>query len=686
MRTRHGHGHREPQMFSIRRIFTLATMCALLAACGGGGGGGGNNNPPGGGNNPPTYTVTVSPGSVQFSALARGTLPAAQDVTATFNGEGLVVGTLPGTNLPSWLNITVVGSPTASPAQVRFTVTTSGTTAESLSTTIRFVTGKADGSQAVTKDVQVTYTITDPLDVDVTSLEFDATTGTAAAPRTVQVLGSGTSWTASSDQPWLTLSRTSGTDSGPLEITADATSLAAGEHTAELHVADTLSSTVRDVPVTFSVSANRWNVARTGVQLLAFTDSAARPAHVVVTNDGGTSATWTAISQADWLDLTTSGASGDAITIEPNALANSLSDNTIYIATVTISGDGLQDETLRVGFFRSSAAEPTAVGATLNLSTSTQPAGLAIDPIRPYAYVGLSTNTVRRVNLLTGAVTTLLTAAPAAKISRIVVSGDGQYLYASSIGSTGDVLRFNLDVGVPLAALPKMTNCCAQELVWVRSRGVPLLVTGHFEVYNAETGASQTPVDVPADGLTKFDYLAAMSDGSEIWAVDSISATGGACSRAASYHVLTRPQDGTGYLAPFRSSAPLIAQSAACPSISQLASSADSANVEVIGQNAGGTVAFFEGPRAGAVSEIASQRHYEHLGVASNGQKALSYLGLNGAFSDGIEVLDANNGVVHTFQQLQVMEGVRFSADDRFLVVLGNSQGTNGDLLVLKIP
>jgi hypothetical protein len=632
------------------------------------------------------YTVSVAPGSVQFSALARGALPAAQDVTATFTGESLVVDTLPGTSLPSWLNLSIVGSPTASPAQVRFTVTTTGTEADSLATTIRFVTAKSDGTLPVTKDVTVTYTITDPLDLDTTSLEFDATTGTSAAPRTVQVLGSGTNWIASSNQPWLTLSQTSGTNSGSIEVTANATSLAAGTHTAEVRVEDTLASTVRTVPVTFHVSANRWNVARTGVQLLAFTDSAARPAHVVVTNDGGTAATWTATANVQWLDVTASGANGDTLTITPGATAGTLGADAIFIATVTVSSsDGIQSDTLRVGYFRSSAPEPTAVQAALDLSTSVQPAGLAIDPIRPYAYVGLSTNTVRRVNLLTGTVFTLFTAAADAKIGRVVVSGDGRYLYASSIGSDGDVLRYDLDFGVPLSALSKMTNCCAQELAWVRSRGVPLLVTGHFEVYNAESGVAQTPVNVPVDGLTKFDYLAAMSDGEEIWAVDSVSATGDACTRAASFSVVTRPEDGTGHLAPFRDSAPLIGQSAFCPNISQLASSTDGANLEVIGQNAGGTVAFFEGARGGAVSEIASTRHYEHLGVGLDGLKALSYLGSNGAFSDGIEVLDANNVLVHTFEQLQAMEGVRFSGDDRFLVVIGNSQSAAGDLQVLKI-
>lgn len=666
-------------------------MCAFLAACGGGGGGGGNNNPPGGsnppggGSNPPTYTVSVTPGSVQFSALARGTLPAAKDVTATFNGEGLVVGTPTGASLPSWLTVSVVGSPTSTPAQVRFSVNTTGTTADSLSTTVRFVTGKADGSQVATQDVPVTYTITDPLALDVTSLTFDATANTMAAPRTVAVLGSGTSWTVASDRTWLTVAPASGTNSGLVEVTANAASMSAGIRRGQLRFVDTVSGDVRTVDVTFNISSNRWNVARTGVQLLGFTDSAARPAHVVVTNESGTAATWTATTDVNWLNVTSSGASGDTLTIEPDAtLAASLSDDTIYIATVTVSGGGIQTDTLRVGFYRSSAAEPTDVHAPLDLSTSVQPAGLAVDPIRPYVYVGLSTNTVRVVNIVTGAVLPLFTAAADAKIGRIVVSGDGQFLYASSIGSTGDVLRFNLDVGVPLAALPKVANCCAQELVWLRSRGVPLLVTGHFEVYNAATGAAQTPVNVPVDGSTKFDYLAGISDGSELWAIDNVSATGDACSRAASFHVVSRPADGSGYLTPFRSG-PKIGLTTACPSISQLASSSDGANVELIGQNAGGTSAFFEGPRGGAVTQIASQRQYEHLAVGSSGLKALSFVG-TGVFADGIEVLDAANGVVHTFEQLQGMEGLRFSSDERFLLVLGNSQSASGDLHVLKIP
>jgi hypothetical protein len=233
------------------------------------------------------------------------------------------------------------------------------------------------------------------------------------------------------------------------------------------------------------------------------------------------------------------------------------------------------------------------------------------------------------------------------------------------------------------ASLPKGTNCCAQELVWTRLRGVPLLVTGHFEVYNAATGAAQTPVSVPVDGATRFNYLSAMKDGSELWAVDPDAVS---CASAASFRIETRPADGSGYLVPFRDVAPVIDQSNFCPSISRLESDADIASVHVIGQNTSGTVAFFKGATDGPLNEIASQRHYEHLAVSTNGLDALSFLGSGGAFSDGVEVLDANNAEVHTFEQLRLIAGVRFSADNRFIVVLGNASGVGGDLLVLKIP
>lgn len=75
-----------------------------------------------------------------------------------------------------------------------------------------------------------------------------------------------------------------------------------------------------------------------------------------------------------------------------------------------------------------------------------------------------------------------------------------------------------------------------------------------------------------------------------------------------------------------------------------------------------------------------------YLAVSASGPKALSFLGSGGSFADGIEVLDATNSLVHTFEQLQLMAGVRFSADERFLVVIGNASGVGGDLPVIKIP
>ena len=81
-------------------LFRAAVLLALacLAGCGGGGGGGG------GASDGPQYSISVSPASVSLSGVVEG--PAqTQDVTVTFRGDGVVVGTLPGQTAPPWLTV-----------------------------------------------------------------------------------------------------------------------------------------------------------------------------------------------------------------------------------------------------------------------------------------------------------------------------------------------------------------------------------------------------------------------------------------------------------------------------------------------------------------------------------------------------------------------------------------------------
>ena len=127
----------------VRRTATLVTLTVFLAACGGGGGGGGSG---------PSYSISLSPTSVSLNGVTGAAAPQ-QAVVVTFQGDGVVVGTPPGQTAPPWLS---VNAPAQSTSPVTVTISAFNTTAPgNYSATLRFATGKADGSNVVYKDVPV---------------------------------------------------------------------------------------------------------------------------------------------------------------------------------------------------------------------------------------------------------------------------------------------------------------------------------------------------------------------------------------------------------------------------------------------------------------------------------------------------------------------------------------------------
>ena len=134
---------------SICRIAILLTAAVLATACGGGGGGA---------NGGPSYSISVSPSSVALNGV-RGATPADQAVVVTFRGDGVVIGTLPGQTIPAWLSVSAPSQST-SPVTVHISAASS-TQPGNYSTTLRFATGKTDGSNVVYKDVPVALQMVD---------------------------------------------------------------------------------------------------------------------------------------------------------------------------------------------------------------------------------------------------------------------------------------------------------------------------------------------------------------------------------------------------------------------------------------------------------------------------------------------------------------------------------------------
>lgn len=136
-----------------RTLFYVA--CTLvLCACGGGGGDG--NSSGNGSSNPPSYSVTASQTSLSLHHMV-GTLATSaylrQRITLTYSGPMLDV-----QNIPDWLFVAADSPPNQSPKA--FLIGPNfGVGVGDYSTTLRFRTANADGSNAVFTDVAVSLQV-----------------------------------------------------------------------------------------------------------------------------------------------------------------------------------------------------------------------------------------------------------------------------------------------------------------------------------------------------------------------------------------------------------------------------------------------------------------------------------------------------------------------------------------------
>jgi hypothetical protein len=353
----------------------LALMSVLICGCGGGGGGGGGT---GGG---PSTSITLDRTTVTLTTDAPS-----QNVVATFRGDGVVVGTLPGTTAPSWL---AVSAPQTGTSPVSVSITAFATMPPGrYATTLRFATGKADGSQVVFQDVNVTFTVDHVLSPAAMRPAYTAgASGFSSAPgfsSALTLVTDGATWQASSNQPWLTVTPTSGTGGTTLTATVSNT-LAPGQYTGTITVRDTLTNRTRTTLVDLAVNPRLLAVRPRGVAMTSNASYSVMTRTVQVIDTAGLGGHWTASDDAPWLQV---AAAPDAHSLTLTADDTGLADG-IYYATVTVAPDqepGLTNTTaVKVGLYvdHTSTAAPAAI-VTGNILGAN---AIAADPIRPYAYV-----------------------------------------------------------------------------------------------------------------------------------------------------------------------------------------------------------------------------------------------------------------------------------------------------------
>jgi hypothetical protein len=178
-----------------------------------------------------------------------------------------VVGTLPGQTQPAWLVLEAYSQ--SSPTQFSFPirVVTAGLAPGTYSTTLRFVTGDANGNNAVFSDLPVTLTLREafkvtqagaipgPLSIAFDGIVSGATVVTPGAGHALDVSGEGIAWSVQPGAPaWINVTPSSGSGAGVATVTAVTTGLGAGPYTGNIVFRDAASNRDVTVAVTLNMS------------------------------------------------------------------------------------------------------------------------------------------------------------------------------------------------------------------------------------------------------------------------------------------------------------------------------------------------------------------------------------------------------------------------------------------------
>jgi len=293
-----------------------------------------------------TPTLTVSPTTLSINAVANSTssfsITSNTSWTAISNQNWLTLSSSSGSNNGT---ITVTAAANTLSSSRTATVTVSGTGVTSKTVTI----------------TQVAVITAPTLTVSPTTLSISA----AANSKATFNITSNISWTVSSNQSWLTLSGSSGSNNGSITVTA------AANASSSSRIATITISGIGVTPQTIAVTQLDMNTIPTlsvSSQTLSVNATANSNSSFSIT----TNVSWTASSSKSWLTLSSpSGSTSTAIIL--TAAANTVTSPRIAIVTVT--GSGVTSKTIVVtqnAALPALSVSPTtlSIGAAANSKSS----------------------------------------------------------------------------------------------------------------------------------------------------------------------------------------------------------------------------------------------------------------------------------------------------------------------------
>jgi Viral BACON domain len=233
---------------NLVKSLTLLLTAIAITACGGISTGGSTSSSG-------AASISIDKESVTFT-VDQNEYSDPQLVNATFKGDFITVEFAPDVVQPNWLEVELISSKTTT-AVVRLAVNSKAPIGTSR-TSIRFVTGKSDGSQLKTVVVLPINVTVNPV-IKITSAPYSGSFiyGSSSNSENYQVNidGSNSPWTATSDQPWLQVVTSTGTGNAALQTKVNIGNLSSGTYIGHLKVS------VTDIPNKFAVLAYTVNIS-----------------------------------------------------------------------------------------------------------------------------------------------------------------------------------------------------------------------------------------------------------------------------------------------------------------------------------------------------------------------------------------------------------------------------------------
>lgn len=396
-------------IYMVQRVLIVFFVCMALLGCSSGGGKGGEtNNVPREDPQPiPQYTITTDVDAVTFEVrrnLHDESPIAEKSVLVTFDGEGLLVGYPAGTPEAQWLVQPTLSDLGEGRAELRLQPAVGKSSSpQTWSTRIRLMTGRADGTGLVAKDLTVRLIITDHLDIRHEG-DFDivvGATGDSASGLQFAVETWAARWEIQDAPDWLVFSPTRG-EGTPFEdpqivtVGVDSSKLSDTETTTSftLQQIDGGIKTVQTVNLRVEPERIWFSKAHTFFTL--FNGESGSGASVsLLSNKAATFADISLTTEAPWLSLIKAGDGLDLFADAQNLTPG------MYFAEIHAERDGavVSIEPLVVGLYVQDSDRPA--DATRSLFYDEQNPAIVLDPIRPFVYA-ITEAGVKTINYYTG--------------------------------------------------------------------------------------------------------------------------------------------------------------------------------------------------------------------------------------------------------------------------------------------